>query len=56
MTDDDLLAVAKQSGLLNSLSDHAYDSVMSGDYKVLRQFAQRILDHPRIGMPLEESE
>jgi|GEM_PF-562079 len=44
MRDDELLALAKQSGLLTSLSDQAYDSLMSGDYRVLRQFAQRILE------------
>lgn len=45
MSDEELLAIAKQSGLLSSLSDQAYDSVMSGDYKVLKQFVQRILEH-----------
>ena len=44
MSDDELLALAKQSGLLTSLSDQAYDSLMSGDYRVLRLFAQRILE------------
>jgi len=44
MSDEELLALAKQSGLLTSLSDQAYDSLMSGDYRVLRQFAQRILE------------
>ena len=44
MSDEELLALAKQTGLLTSLSDQAYDSLMSGDYRILRQFAQRILE------------
>jgi hypothetical protein len=50
MSDEELLALAKQTGLLTSLSDQAYDSLMSGDYRVLRQFAQRILEfHTKVG-------
>lgn len=44
MSDEELLALAKQTGLLTSLSDQAYDSLMSGDYRILREFAQRILE------------
>jgi len=54
MSDEELLALAKQSGLLSSLSDQAFDSVMSGDYRVLRQFAQRILDYPRSSIAVSE--
>ena len=44
MSDEELLALAKQTGLLTCLSDQAYDSLMSGDYRILRQFAQRIVE------------
>ncbi|NBO95349.1 MAG: hypothetical protein EBT36_11275 [Betaproteobacteria bacterium] len=52
MSDEELLALAKQTGLLTSLSDQAYDSLMSGDYKILRQFAQRIIEfQTKVGRP-----
>ena len=45
MTDDELIQLAKDAGLLERLSDVAFDRCMSGDISVIRLFAEAIVSY-----------
>ena len=45
MTDDELIQLAREVGLLERLSDVAFDRCMSGDISVIRLFAEAIVSY-----------